>query len=170
MASDFELLVDMIHEQLADPTVGKYVFRVSQPEHAQLRRIVWIPRDYSSAPAKRTNPLREKDGRVAKVLGQEEWSVEAHITAESFAALEDLRRRLLYVLDEAFGTDCVPHGGAWTTQDEDIAGVMWAGAEKCVMHFTWMFNVVTFATPVVVKQVETTPTIEETPEPPFVQP
>lgn len=174
MASDFEKVVDLIHTTLADPTVDKGYFQVAIEENAPLRRIVWVPREFGSQGAKYVNPRKDLAGKIAKVLYTETWTVEAHITAESFEAMELLRRQLLTVMHKLFGTDSVPLGGIWTTQDEPIAGVMWAAAEKCVMRFSWQFNITEVTEPVTIKHIETTPALaaaeggDPTPEPPFV--
>lgn len=168
MPSDFERAVDLIHETLADPTVWKGMFRIAEDEHTPVRRIVWMPRSYDSRPTKYTNPRHDLSGQVAKVIGVEVWTVEAHASAESFEALELLRARLLSVIRKLFGTDSTAGGGHWTTQEQNVAGVMWAAAEKCVMTFQWSFNVVERTTPVTVKHIETTTGLGETSEGPFV--
>lgn len=173
--SDFEKIIELIHTTLADPTVYKYLFTVALDEHTPLRRIVWIPRDYETQPPAFMGARRDGGphaGKMARALYREIWNVEAHVSAESFHALELLRERLLVVTHDLFGTDSQPRGGVWTTQDPGIAGVMYGGAEKCVMRFLWAFNVVVRSTTVTVKHVETTPAVaaaeggEPTPDPP----
>ena len=167
MPSAFNQCVDAIHVALEDSSVAKGIFRVQQSERDALRRIVWIPTDFATTTPKRVHS-RDLDGRAARLIVAEQWTVEAHITAANFEELEALRHKLLRVHREVMPADCVPLGGVWTTQDADNAAHMLGGAEKAVQRFSWTFNILHHTDVAPLSSAETTPQLEATLEAPFV--
>lgn len=164
MASEFERAVDDIHtylaDELAEPESGlrKSVFRLAQSERGALRRVLWIPTDYESAPVKGSNPICV-DGVKRTAIATDRLNVEAHITGTSFQDVEALRAKVMFAARQVMGTDSEPNGGHWVTQEQDRAGYSLGGAELVVQRFTWtlyVFEPLTTGGVATIKHIDTT--------------
>lgn len=161
MASDFEQIVTELHAQLADSTLDYGVLRLAQVEHAQARRVTWIPISFEISPVDGSGPVQSTAGERALYI--ETWLVEAHIVGDSFEDAELIRLRLLDVARRVLGKHSQPIGGVWVTQALNAAAHSYGGLEKIVLRFRWKLDVLSplpaANTSTIVQVVETTVTL-----------
>lgn len=139
--SDLEIVLEAIRLEMNDPDVWWGLYRTALSENTQLRRVVWIPTEFENEPVKLTNPLRDEDGSHAEILTTDEITLEAHITGKSFGDMCRIRVQVLQAVRLVLGPDAELFGGEYRTQQEQIEGVMWAGAEKLIQRFRFCLNV-----------------------------
>lgn len=162
MASDFELLTEVVRQQIADPTIAWGLFRVAEAMQDSPRRVVWVPTEFDCQPVEYANPLRNFDTQeLEDILVTDRVLVECHIYGLDFEDAIAIRRKVLNATRIAMGTSSKPLGGAYQTQLEGHAGHMWGGASKIVQMFHWMINVAKpDITSVVVESIELTAALQ----------
>lgn len=161
MATVFEEIIEKVHAAL-DDEVPYGVFRLSQREHGALRRVIWIPSDYSQEAIRATNPYVDPDtGEKRTAMYAEHWDVECHITGISLEDAEDLREAIVYAVRSVMHTSSRPTGGTWVNQAMDEAQHMHGGAQKVIQRFEWDVMLLMPASTRVTLPIQTTPTIDD---------
>lgn len=162
MASDFEILTEVVRQQVADPTIAWGIFRVAESQQDSSRRVVWIPTDFVCEEVGQANPLRNFDtGQLEDILLTDRTMVECHIYGLDFEDACAIRRKVLYAADVALANSSTAISGAYQTELEGHAGHMWGGASKIIQVFRWMLNVAKpDTTSVVVETIELTAAVQ----------
>lgn len=142
MASDFEVLTQIVREQVADSTISWGIFRVADELKDSPRRVVWVPTEFVCEGVEYANPIRDVDSNeLQDTLLTDRTYVECHIYGQDFEDACLIRRKVLNAVRVVFGTSCKATRGAYQTELEDHAGYMWGGASKIIQLFEWMINV-----------------------------
>jgi hypothetical protein len=142
MASDFETLVDAVRTALADDTIDFGLFRLAEAEKASPRRVVWIPTDFHCEPPMMANSLIDSDsGEIGDTMFTDFLSVECHIVGVDFADCCAIRVQVVNAVHTALGTASRAQDGAYITEQQGQAGLLWGGRAKCMQRFTWRMNV-----------------------------
>lgn len=162
MASDFEILTEVVRQQIADPTIAWGLFRVAESQQDSPRRVVWIPTEFMCVPVGQANPLRNYDTHeLEDILITDQVAVECHIYGLDFEDAIAIRRKVLNAVRVAFGNSSTPIRGAYQTELEGHSGHMWGGASKIIQEFHWMINVAKpDTTSVVVESIELTAALQ----------
>lgn len=142
MASDFEVLTDIVREQLADPTIAWGIFRVAEPMHDSPRRVVWVPTTFVCDGIEYANPIPHSvTGQLRDALIVDRTTVECHIYGTDFEDACLIRRKVLNAVEAVLKTSSTATRGAYQTELEDHAGFMWGEQSKIIQEFHWMMNV-----------------------------
>lgn len=142
VASDFEILTDVVREQLADDTIAWGVFRVADSEKDSPRRVVWVPTHFKCEGPMQANAIHDADtGELGDTLLTDRLLVECNISGVDFEDGCKIRSQVLNAVREAFGTSSIALDGEYRTEMPGHSGVMWGGAVKIVQRFEWMINV-----------------------------
>lgn len=140
--SDFERLVLLVRDAIADDTIEFGVFRTAESEHASLRRVVWIPTEFNCEPVAQTNPLYDPlTGEPGDTLHTDAVTVECQISGRNFADACVIRRQVCNAVNEVFRTSSQAADGVYQTEVYGSSGIMWGGNSKIIQRFVWMMNV-----------------------------
>jgi len=146
MAADFETYVNEVAAVLDEDNLPVKPYRLSETEHDQMRRVLFIPVHFSERPPMRTGPNKDPDSEILRrTLLRETWVVECLIWGTDFDDAEQLRRKIVLACRQVFGTACRLLGGTWVTQASDEARHMYGGAELINARFEWQLDL--FAMP-----------------------
>lgn len=139
MATKFELIVDAIHAQLADPTVLRQTGRLSIRENAPTRRIVWVREPGEVTPPRNIGGKLSGGVRYRQVYTREEL-VEAHLYAENEETIELLLDGLLAAIHLVGGPSIKPSRYEWETETERGAAHL-SSQPKIRLELTFMIPV-----------------------------
>lgn len=142
MASDFEVLVDLVHNAINDEMIAHGVFRVAESKKDAPRRVVWIPTEFSCQQVLMANPLFDADdGSMGDTLFTDFVTVECQIMGVDFEDACYIRRQVCNAVRQVMQTSSRAVGGAYQTELSGHSGHMWGGQAKIVQVFTWEINV-----------------------------
>lgn len=142
MASDFEVLVDLVRQQMGDDTVAWGVFRVAASQKDSPRRVVWIPTDFRCEGVQSAPLIRHSEsGADGDVLLTMRVNVECEISGVDFEDACLIHRYVLNSVRRRFGTSSTAIDGAFVTEQQGHSGYLWGGAAKIVQRFLWTLNV-----------------------------
>lgn len=142
MSSDFEVLTEIVREQMGDDTIAFGIFRVAESRQASTRRVVWIPTAFRCEGVLEANALRDYDsGELGDTLLVDRLLVECHINGDSFEDACAIRRSVLNACRIALGTSSQAVDGEYVTEQEGKSGYVWGGRAKIVQRFEWAMNI-----------------------------
>lgn len=142
MASDFEVLVDLVREQLNDDTISWGVFRVDETKKEGRRRVVWIPTEFRCITVQQANPMHDFDtGELSDIMLSDRLTVECHISGADFEDACEIRRNIINATWNVMHMSSDPIDGQYVTEMPGQAGHTWAGATKIIQRFEWILNV-----------------------------
>lgn len=142
MASDFEVLVGVIHVAFNDPSIEWGIFRVEESANSITRTVLWVPTTFKTEAPKYSSPSIDPDTGMPVQIGYQDFlTVECQITGTTFEDACNTRARVLTAVRIALGTASTPTTGAYMTELEGKSGHLWGGACLIVQHFVWQMNV-----------------------------
>lgn len=164
MASDFEVLTEIVREQLNDETIAWGIFRIAESQKAATRRVVWIPTEFRCEGVLEANSLRDFDtGELGDTLLVDRLFVECHINGDDFEDACAIRRGVLNACRIAMGTSSQPMDGTYVTEQQGQSGYVWGGRAKIIQRFEWMMNIAKPDTQsVVVIEIDQTSELQDT--------
>jgi hypothetical protein len=122
MKSIREKLAEAVHAELADPSVELKIGKASLPEHAQTRRVVWIPvRSPFTGKSATVHAPSSARGR-AQIINTFAYTFELHIYAGDDADVEDLAFNLVAAADRVAGANASPSAISWPTEEDGKSG------------------------------------------------
>lgn len=138
MPSVFEECVDRVHALLADQGVECGKFRKSIEVRSGPRRVCWVPKG-GRIEAPSTSGVRSCSGpsqaERVKVIHSSKLTVDAHIMAESFEALEVLHANVLNAVRSGLGNAAEPGAYFIATQSDKGFGETYGGRELLTQQF-----------------------------------
>jgi len=140
--SDFERLVLLVRDAIADDSIDFGLFRTSESEHASLRRVVWIPVEFDCQPPDQTSPVYDPiTGQAWDTLHVDHVTVECQITGRNFADACAIRKAVCNAVHAVFKTSSQAADGVYQTEAFGSSGHMWGGNSRILQRFVWSMNV-----------------------------
>ena len=130
--SDFERIASLVRDAFADHTVEWGLFRTAESEHGSVRRVVWIPTEFTCEAPEKT----QQD-----VLHTDFVTVECQVSGQTFADACQIRKQVCSAVRRVMGTASEAADGIYQTEQYGAAGIMWGGHSKIIQRFVWRLNV-----------------------------
>jgi hypothetical protein len=129
--SDFELVVDAIHEALGDTTIEYACFRTGGETLLSPRRVAWIPTIFGCERVTRSGTNAAFTDRL---------TVECHIAAETFAEACHVRKQVCTAVHKVFRGNTATDG-TYPAESTSKQKLEWEGPGWIVQRFVWELDV-----------------------------